>query len=173
MAVILATDFGPHPPGTWAQAAADQICPIDPSLMGDQRTKAEQLRAAIAGALVPLFSRIQDDERQKLTSDPEHILIDHDAVDVTDDAVIAIQQAADGGEWSGHYQRGDVVDAVKFEIMRLFITAQHTERLWHADRNPDNEQAQAYKRKYNPPEETQSESIISPSSMDPLSLNQQ
>jgi hypothetical protein len=173
MAVILATDFGPHPPSTYAQATADQICPIDASLMGDQRIKAEQLRSAIAERMMPLFTRLQEAERENLTGENlEHILSEHDANDISDEAVLEIQQAAENTDWGQHYKRGDVIEAIKFELARMFVTAQHVERLWHADRNPDNEQAQQYRRRYHQPIEENNGSLISESNMNPLSLNQ-
>jgi hypothetical protein len=147
---IMITNGGPHPPVLWAQATAEHLVQIPPSLTGARRSAALELQLAVAAALEPHHARVQETERSKLAADHKHLLTELDGGPHLDAAVAAIQGAARGTEWEAHFADSERVQVIRHELGVHFRTAQHIERSWHCDRNPAHPAAQAYRRLRHP-----------------------
>lgn len=147
---VMITNGGPHPPDFWAQATAEHIAPIAPSMTGARRLAALALQARIQEALTPHHQAVQDTERGKIAADPERLLAPVDPEPHLDAALAAIQAAAAGTEWEAHFRDPAVVETIRREIGIHFATAQHIERSWHADRNPALPAAVAFRAQHHP-----------------------
>ena len=71
---FLITNHGTHSPEQWAMATAQTIFDIEPSVVGDRLIQAQKVQVAIAEALVPHHSNVQETERSQLAADVAHIL---------------------------------------------------------------------------------------------------
>ena len=148
MARILVTNNGTHSPEKWAMTTAEMIFDIGSAIAGDHLIQAQKLQLAIAEALVPHHDSVQTTEKSRLTDDVSHIHTPHSADEYLDDTIASILAAAKGTPWEAHFKRSEVQDAAREVIANHFMTAQHIERLWHADRNPDCAVSQAYKARF-------------------------
>ena len=149
MTRILVTDNGPHPPEKWAMSTAEMIVDIDPTHMdGPRLMQAQKLQLAVAEVLVSHHAMVQSDEKSNIAANVEHIAGPHDVEQYLDKAVDDIARTARGTPWEAHYAEPEVQSAVKQTLRSHFGTAQHIERLWHADRNPSCDVAQQYKASF-------------------------
>jgi hypothetical protein len=143
MARVLITDGGPHPAEEWAIVSAETVFPLD-DLHGARKLAGLAAQARIAAAMLTHHQDTQDGERAALASDEDHCAAPVDLTGRLDDALADVRDAA-GPEWEDHFARPDVAAAVRAELTSHLHTVAHIERLWHADRNPANQAAQAYK----------------------------
>lgn len=149
MTRILVTDNGPHPPEKWAMTTAEMLVDIDPTNMdGPRLMQAQKLQLAVAEALVPHHTMVQSDEKSNIAANADHISTPHDVEQYLDRAVDDIVAASRDTLWAAHFAEPDVQSAIKQTLRSHFATAQHIERLWHADRNPSCEVAQQYKANF-------------------------
>lgn len=148
MTRILLTDHGPHLPEKWATTTAEVIFDIDPKMDGPRLIQAQKLQLAIVEALIPHHVLVQYDEKNKLATDSNHIAQTHNADDYLDKALDAVVAVSKGTPWEAHFANSTVQTVVKNELAHHFMTSQHIERLWYADRNPSNEVAQNYKSQF-------------------------
>jgi hypothetical protein len=147
---IMVTDGGPHPPEAWAQITAEHIAPLGPNLVGERHRRAVELQFKIAELLEPIYKTAQETERSGLTADTARVAVPVDPEPHLDAAIAAIQAAAKGTEWEGHFSDAEVVKLVRREVGIHIATTQHIEKSWHADRNPTHPAAQAFRATHHP-----------------------
>jgi len=147
MSRVLITNNGPHPPETWAMTTAEQIFDIS-ALAGENLFQAQRFQLGIAEVLMPHHERIQKAERGKLTEDINNLTAPHEVDNHMDKIIEDIVALANGTPWQAHFARPDVQAAVRHVVGTHIITAQHVERLWHADRNPDSGESQTYRSQF-------------------------
>lgn len=147
---VMITNGGPHPPDFWAQATAEHIAPIAPTMTGSRRLDALALQARIQGALTPHHDAVQQAERAAIAADPNRLMAGYDPEQHVDEALAAVVAASVGTEWEAHFHDPAVVDVIRREIGAHFATAQHIERSWHADRNPTLPAAVAFRAQHHP-----------------------
>ncbi len=148
MTRILITNNGPHSSEQWAVASAEMICDIDSSIVGDRLLAAKKLQLDIAEALMSHYSSLQTKEQQKLKADPDYIMAQHDVSDYLDNVLKDIESITTITQWKSHFKEPEVIKQIRSVIENHFITSQHVDRLWFADKNQHLEQAQLYKRKF-------------------------
>lgn len=147
---IMVTDHGPHPADAWAQITAEHIAPIGKDVTGHRRLKALELQAKIALAIEPHHQKVQNDEGIKLGVDTAHVMNPVDPSEHLDAAVKAIQDAAVGTEWEGHFKDPERVALIRQEVASHVATIQHIEKSWHADKNPDHPASVAFRAQHHP-----------------------
>ncbi len=149
MTMFLKTDNGTHPPEEWAMTTAKVIFPIeDSSLTGNSLIKAEKMRILIAESLIAHHANVQDHEKSHLSKNHARCEMNHDVQSYVDAAIVDIVGVSKGSPWESHFAKQEVQDACKLVLENHFQTAQHIERLWHADCHPKNSNAQMYKAKF-------------------------
>lgn len=145
MTRILITNHGPHPAEKWAMATAQAIFDTSALVSGDHSIAAQKFQLSIAEALQPHHQQLQADEQASLAADPNYINTPHDASEYVDGVMSDVVALAKGSPWEKHFANPGVVFEAKKVIADHFMTSQHIERLWHADRNPSSVPAQQYK----------------------------
>ena len=143
---IMVTNGGPHPPEKWALASAEDIFNIDPEMSGARLIEAQKLQVAIAEALVGHHCTVQDNEKSRLQENIHYIHSPHDPSEYLDHVMNDVLAVLKGSPWQKHFAKKNVREAMREVIANHFMAAQHIERSWHADRNPQCEISQAYKR---------------------------
>jgi len=145
----MTTDGGPHSPEKMATACAGAIVNIDPSKIdGARLIAAQRLEFAIVEALVKHTSDAQTETRSSLANDPAAHFARSDLNDPgqrLDEAMNDVQAVADGTEWGEQFREPDKAAAIRQVIGQYLVDISHIERLWHADRNPSDTMAVAYK----------------------------
>lgn len=149
MTRILVTNNGPHPAEKWAMATAQAIFDTSALVSGDHSIAAQKFQLSIAEALQPHHQQLQTDEQTKLVADADYINSPLAADDYADKVMADVVSLSKGSPWEVHFANGDVQREAKKVIANHFMTSQHVERLWHADRNPKNKAAQTYKANWN------------------------
>ncbi len=151
MAKIIITNntTGNHPPEKWAVATAEEIFDTSSMVAGDRTILAQKFQLAIAEALAPHHTKLQDNEKTRLKDDVSYIHSMHDASEYLDDVVKDITKAAKGTPWEAHFAKPDVQDAIKNVVYTHMASSMHVERLCHADKNPACAVSKSYKVKYN------------------------
>ncbi len=149
MAMFLVTNNGTHPPEKWAMLIAETIFDLsETSMSGESLLKAQKMRVLIAECLVPHCTNTQNHEKDNLVKAKEHALSPHEVDIYVNNAMNDIVAASKATPWENHFANVDVQHAAKFIIKQNFITIQHIERLWFADKNQGNVAAQTYKAKF-------------------------
>ena len=142
---ILITNGGTHSPADWAEATAGQIIEIADHVAGETRGAAITLQAAIINILAGHHATVQSGEQAKLAAshdrlqdeiNPEHHLS-------LEDVVKQVIDAAKGTKWEADLAAG--AEFLRGLLASHFATNMKVERSWHADRNPDVPQAQAFR----------------------------
>lgn len=144
---LLITNGGAHPPEKWAAATASHIVDIADHVAGEKRGAAIKLQAAIIDILEGHHTTVQNGERAKITEhgharlshdlDPDHHLS-------IDEVIAAIQMQSVGTPWDIDLNTDAAAESLRVLLNQHFKTSMHIERSWHADRNPDTEQAKAF-----------------------------
>ncbi len=134
---VMITNGGPHPAERWAQGTAEHIIQIPSSIVGERLIAAQEFRQRVQRALVPHHAGVQQNEREKLLADIEHLLKPLDPEPFLDAVLREVQDAAKGTEWEAAFAEPDRLAAIRHEIAIHFRTVQHIERSWHADARPD------------------------------------
>ena len=148
MARILTTNGGPHPPEKWAMTTAEQVFDISSSVAGDRLIQAQKMQLAIAEAVMPHHEKVQKDQVSSLLADVANILSPFAIEQYLDQVIKDIVAIAQGTIWQSHFAKPEVQAAAREVIASNFQAAQHIERMWHADRNPDCKVSQSYKAKF-------------------------
>ena len=149
---IMITNYGTHPPESWAQVTAEHIAPISVGLTGPRYIAAMKLQMAITEALTPHHEAVQHHERAKLAESSDHLLTNLDPEPHLEGAIQAILAAAKGTDWEAHFAKPEVQAVIRQEIGAHFATAQHIERSWHVDRNPGHPHARTWRAQHHPGE---------------------
>lgn len=151
-AQIMVTNGGPHPPESWAEVTSNWIVqdliPVDPAHpdAAKWRLARDELEMKLRKALVSHHANTQDYARRKLKQ-VGHDRLSHepDAGPHVDDAMAAIVEAAKGTPFEAHFTTDKVAEYCRKTLGQHFRTVDHIERSWHADRNPEIEQAKAFR----------------------------
>lgn len=146
MAKIITTNGGPHPADKWAMTSAEEIFPMqDAALTGDHLIAAQRFQLDLAEVLEDHHDNVQTGEKESLTSHDDHCDNEIEVEHHIKAALAAVVEKSKGTVWEAHFAKPEVQKAVEVVLESHFKSAAHIERLWHADRNPDNGAAHAYK----------------------------
>lgn len=146
--IILKSDSGNHPAHKWAFGTASIIFNIE-DVGEDRMLAAQSAQVKIAETLQPHYEAVINEEANSLDANPGHITTEHDAFARAEMALNQIHSFANETLWS-NVLRGEEWSKIAFDTIKAHLqTAQHTERLLFADRNPNLSVAQAYKAKFN------------------------
>ena len=141
---ILITNGGVHPADKWAAHTAAQIADL---IQVDEASESPEAGAArrakprfeldLADALESHHRGIQESERAALVSGGAERLDAPLAVktDDLDEAVSAVEEAAEGTPFEAHFTDPQVQDVVRQIVGTHFATVMSIERSWHADRS--------------------------------------
>lgn len=147
MVSILLSHTGSHSADDWAMATASEIFNTE-SIQDGRKLAAQQAKLGIASALSGFYQAVMEIERECLASDPGHCDRPIDASDHAYAAVKMITTGVSGHPWEDKLKSDEWQHHARITIIDHMQTAQHVERLWHADNNPDNQSATAYKARY-------------------------
>ena len=147
MTQTLTSNGGPHPPSSWANIIADRLVD-DSALYGGRQMQAQQVKAQIAEALLPLMSEIQGEERVRLYTDGATLLSAIDATPYLNELVLAVQAVTRDSAWVEHFLRDAVVQAVRDSATPMINTMIHIERLWWMDANPQSPHVAAFNTRF-------------------------
>lgn len=146
---ILITDGGPHVPEAWAAATADMIFTIDDKIAPARRVKAMKLQAQFAEILAGHHGIAQEQERTNLGNrGPDRMMEDIGAMHVMDGVLADLRAAVSASPFAEQFDAPGVWDQIAALIHDHFVSSQHVERLWHADRNPDCAVSQEYRARF-------------------------
>lgn len=144
---VMVTNGGPHPPGMWAEVTANDLVQISPTAPDDRRAEAEAFKARLVEVLTGFHQTVQDKERAALLADGDSRLgepiegdefLDHAMLD----RIVAI---AKGTIFEEHLSITPTIQYVRQVLEHHFHRSMHIERSWWADRNPDGENARAFR----------------------------
>lgn len=141
-AETLTTTDGPHPPETWAALSARML--TGPHDNGSLIARA--LQVEIERHLVLHFRAVQDTERAALLRDPPHVARRVDFSEDIDAALATVLNLAEPTPYQAHFAQPEVQEAVRQVLGRHMSNILHIERLWHAQRHPDDEFVQAFQQ---------------------------
>lgn len=146
---VLITNGGPHSPQDWAQVTAGQIIDIGSQSPAALLAEARAFEAKIVAVLTRHHELVQQHERSQLGAQGSARLAgDLDPTAHIPDAVDDIVAASRGTSFAAHFAQARVRDYLERLVGGHFASSMHIERLWHADRNPEAEEAKAYKARY-------------------------
>jgi hypothetical protein len=138
-----------HKPDDWAIGSAEEIFnTAHGDIAAGRLLAARDMQNKIAMVLAPVYARVMADEAYKLNNNPDHCKLPIDPVDLAKKAIGEIQSAARGCPWDKLLNGAEWTNAAITTLASHLATAMHTERLLHADKNPDNSSAQAYRAKF-------------------------
>lgn len=149
MPAVLISDNGPHSADAWANAAAEHIFAISENIADDRLLEAKRVQIGIAMALLPLFKSVMAAERDGLKADETHSdkALGVDASWVSN----VIQQIGALGNtslWKDLLNSPAWISQATADVTSFLNSVQQIERFWHADTNPANKSAKAYKAKF-------------------------
>jgi hypothetical protein len=148
---FLITNGGPHSVEKWAEATASHIVEIADHVSGEKRGAAIKLQAAIIDVLEKHHGAVQDGERAAIKANGHDQILkeihshDHVSAEHVADEIIA---AAQGTAWEEAFNDETMHKNLCDLLTQHFRTSMHVERSWHADRNPNTEQAKAFKERH-------------------------
>lgn len=148
MVSFLASHDGPHSAEQWAGITAQTIFQVDPALSGARLNEALKTSKDIHETIVDHYADLQNAERASLAADPSHSsnpLIARVGT-AAKDLVEALSWSAVQTPWEDMLHSVGWVEAALREVTNHMLTILHIERLWHADKHPENQAAQSYKR---------------------------
>jgi len=147
------TNGGPHKSAFWAEKTAELIVEIADHVAGEKRGAAVKLQAAIIDILEGHHRTVKHGERASIAQTGHDRLghnldcSDHVAVD---DVVTEIINAAANTAWADDFAKDETREHLRNLLESHFHTSMLIERSWHADRNPNAPQAQAFKAAFHP-----------------------
>lgn len=147
---IMITDGGSHPAELWAQMVVDDICQLGPNLDPKQQAAALRMQADMMEALTPLFELLLTQERDALHGDLARIASGVDPAPHLDDCLKAVLGAAAGTRWEPLFSDDENVMKLRQLLGQHIASLMHTERSWHADRNPGHDAAVAFRQLHHP-----------------------
>jgi len=149
MTAVLISDNGPHSADSWANAAAEYIFAISPDIASGRLIEAKRVQIGIAMALLPLFKSVMTAERDNLKADEAHSdkALGVDAVWVAS-VIQQIITLAQTSPWKDKLSSVEWVSQAINDVTSFLHSVQQIERFWHADTNPDNKSAKAFKATY-------------------------
>lgn len=148
MVRILITNDGPHSSEQWAVTSAEMIFDISQLTSNDRLLPAKKLQLAIAESLITVYDKAQKEERNRLSNNPDHIITARDDSLYIDQAMQKVRSTVKGSEWQSHFDDQHVIQAAKAVMHNHLDSLLHVERLWFADNNLGDTQAQLYKSQH-------------------------
>lgn len=151
---VMVTNGGPHPPEKWSEQTAEQlvdVIQVEPTYPNYEAALQQKnvLKDKFMAALTPHHTKVQGKERGHLsTKGSEHLASDLDPNEYLDEAVAAVNAAVKGSMFEEHFAKPLVQIFIKSTLAGHFASAMHIERSWHADRNPDDQHARAYRAQH-------------------------
>lgn len=143
MSRILITNGGPHSAEKWAMTTAETIFPLDDTtLIGERLIMAQKFQIQLAEVLANHHGSVMEDEKENL-HDVEHYAKPLDAKEYLDHVMEEVLAASENTPWKAHFANPELQQVVREAIENHFMTAQHIERLWHAQQN-DSHQGKHY-----------------------------
>ena len=151
---VMITNGGTHPPEKWAEQTAEQlvdVIQIEPTYPNYEVALQDKnvLKGKLMEAMVKHHGNVQDRERDQLKASSErltHDLAPHQShLEETLADVNAVFQAS---QFSAHFAKPEVQQFVRSTIASHFASAMHIERSHHADRNPDDQHAKAFRAQH-------------------------
>ena len=151
VAAIMVTDEGPHPAETWAEVTADQIIRISESAPEGLISEARVFRERLVLILTGHHDRVQQHERGQI-AEAGHARLQHDldAAGHIDGPLAEIIEAAGATSFADHFQKLEIQQYLRDLLHSHFATSMFIERSWHADRNPETSEAQAFRAVHQP-----------------------
>lgn len=150
-AKILITNGGTHSPEKWADTTAEHIFQVGSAVAGDRLIAAKKFQIQIAEILMPHHDAVQTDAKASLAANAQaHMTKAYDPLAKAEQATAEIVAAAKGTPWEDHFAKPEVQQVMVQEIGNHFATAEHIERSWHADRNPNTDAAKAFRAAHHP-----------------------
>ena len=157
MVSFLITNGGPHPADKWADLTTKTI--LDLIQIADdadtpEAAVARQAKRELSPVLFKIFMEgcqcVQNEERSALSKEGckrlHKKLAPHSHAD---EAMEKVHDALEFTPFGEHFRKPEVEAVIKQIIGQHYANAQHVERSWHADRNPDNADAKAFRARHN------------------------
>jgi len=150
---VMITDGGAHPPELWAEVTADQLIDISAQAPETRVAEAREFRARIVSVLAGYHAEVQRIEREALDREGcARLMLAPEESMLLDGAVNELVDAARGYSFADHFKRPEVQDYVRAVLAGHFASSVHVERSLHADANPDDERAVAFRATHHPQE---------------------
>lgn len=146
---IIVTNNGEHSPEKLALACAEKLMEIDPAMMdGDRVMAALKLKMDVMEALMPHMKNAAAQTKAEIHNDAKAHFSRadlHDPGERLNEVVSHIKEAAQGTPWQDQFNSRESDAIMRSVVGQFLVDTAHLERLYHADRNPDDEHAAAYK----------------------------
>ncbi|HLL28596.1 MAG TPA: hypothetical protein VKT73_13210 [Xanthobacteraceae bacterium] len=148
---VMVTDGGPHPADKWAEVTAGQLgdlIVLGPNASPKVRREKEKFVISLQEAFEGHHQDVQDNEAAALkkegtarlsTGYREHVEKRKAA------ALKSVADAAKGTSFESHFARPEIQEIVWRMISQHFTSSMKIHRSWHADANPDDKHAKAFK----------------------------
>lgn len=149
-----ATSSGPHPAGTYALMAVDQIIQVEPTAAPELMAAGLMLKARLLTAFTPIFQDCVDAERAAIAETSARLNAAMNPMPFMDRAYVKLVEAVEAGPFRDHFARtltrsdGSEVSVLAVHAQTLanhFGTCIHIERAWWADHHPDDSQSAIFK----------------------------
>lgn len=135
-----------HAPASWANATARLILNTT-DLTADRLQAAQDLQAKVGGILTAHYSHVIGREVDALNTFTDRCDCPYEISDIANVALFEIQLL--DSPWSEMIRGNrEWIDSALSTIGNHLSTAIHVQRLLHADQNPHNQAAAAYKRRF-------------------------
>ena len=148
---VMITNGGPHSAETWAENTASHIVKIADSVTGERRGSAIKLQALVIDVITEHHTTVQLGERSKIIEHGvarlQHDMTPDDHVSL-DDVISQIIAAAKGTPWEADFQTLEFTEKLKNLLADHFMSSAYIERSWHADRNINTPEAQAFNKQF-------------------------
>ena len=148
---IMNTSDGPHLPDTWAENTAGLIVSIADSITGERKGSAFRLQTLLIDILTRAHESVQTGERAMIAERGVARLQDDMLPDehVAIAGVVAqIVGAAKGSPWETDFQTADFAKQLTILLTDNFMHNAWIERDWHAGRNLNTQEAQAFRSQF-------------------------
>lgn len=149
MTAVLISDNGPHSADSWANAAAEHIFAISPDIASSRLIEAKKVQIGIAMAILPLFKSVMSSERDNLKDNENHsdkaLGVDPSWVASVIQQIVTLAQTS---PWKDQLGNIEWVNQAITDVTNFLHSVQQIERFWHADTNPDNKSAKAFKARF-------------------------
>lgn len=149
MHLVLITHGKPHSVDAWVNATAEFLFQISDAIAAERLIEAKKLQLGIAMALMPLFVSVMEKERAALS-----IVVNYCDSEVSMEHAEVISVVKNMAALAGKSPWAALIASEEWQSQAVLLVSQfltdvmHIERLWHADQNPDNASAVAYKAKF-------------------------
>jgi hypothetical protein len=145
---ILITNNGTHSAEKWASAVASKIITLSPDISEDHLIAAQRFQATVAEVLVSHHQDAKDEVVNSLKADSAaHFTAGdlHNPGERLNVCIDEIVKASVGTPWENEFKNQEILNGLSAYIGQSLVDLKHVERLTHADNNPNDELAKAYK----------------------------